>query len=482
MTKLNKSYLLLLAMLSICLGAASAWPLTGPGALWAMALHTAVLFAALTVFFLVLPHLMSAPMQIFVAMVAGVAVGWAFSAAGNQAFISDYVGLFGRLFIDLLKMVIVPLIFFSLICGVAGIGDVRRLGSLGIRTLVYFCCTTGIAVFVGLVAVNLIRPGVGREGLQIAEAAAAVEQPMSFGAIIQERVFPLFLENPIIADQPILAVIFFAILFGAAIAANGETGKPLLKVFQAGDRAMITIIHWIMLLAPIGVFALMANAVATMGIEYLASLARYTFTVLGGLAAHFCVLVFVVLPLAGRVNPMRFLRGMAPAFQLAFSCSSSSATLPVTLDCASTRVGASRPVCSFVLPLGATINMDGTALYQAVAAVFIAQVYGIGTGLYQQLMIFLTAIIVSIGTAGIPGASVGLMTIVLTSAGIPVEGVGLVMGVDRLLDMSRTLVNVTGDSVGCMVVARSEKAAIAPEPEPLAEAAAEPAVAGEPPG
>ncbi|HUW60611.1 MAG TPA: dicarboxylate/amino acid:cation symporter [Candidatus Bathyarchaeia archaeon] len=473
MTKPHQPYVLLLAALSLGLGAASAWPLTGPVALSAMAIHSCVLFAALAVFFLVLPRRMSAPAQIFMGMAAGVATGWAFAATGNGMFITDYVGIFGKLFIDLLKLVIVPLIFFSLICGVAGIGDVRRLGSMGVKTLLYFCCTTAMAVVVGLVFVNLIRPGVGQEALQIAETAVAVEHAPPLGLAIQQKVLPLFLENPVIADQPILAVIFFALLFGAAIAANGDRALPLLRVFQAGDQSMITIIHWIMLLAPMGVFALMANAVATMGIEYLVSLARYTLTVTLGLTAHFCVLVFVVLPTVGRIRPLRFLRGMAPAFQLAFSCSSSSATLPVTLDCASVRVGANRSVCSFVLPLGTTINMDGTALYQAVAAVFIAEVYGMNLGLYQQLTIFLTAIIVSVGTAGIPGASVGLMTIVLASAGIPIEGVGLVLGVDRFLDMSRTLVNVTGDAVGCMVVARSEAAAAtAPQPapdEPLAE-------------
>lgn len=421
----------------------------------AFAIRGSILFAALAMFFLILPRRMGAPLQIFLAMLAGVAVGWIFARAGDAAFVSDYIGIFGRLFIDLLKMVIVPLIFFSLVCGVAGIGDVRRLGSLGARTLAYFCSTTAIAVVVGMIVVNVLRPGVGQEGLQIVETAALDPAASSLGLAIQQNVLPLFLRNPVIADQPILAVIFFALLFGAALAANGERGRPLLQIFQAADGAMITIIRWIMLLAPIGVFALMANAVATMGIEYLASLARYTFTVVLGLTMHFCLLVFVVLPLMGRTSPLRFLRGMAPAFQLAFSCSSSSATLPVTLDCASARVGANRSVCSFVLPLGATINMDGTALYQAVAAVFIAEVYGMGLGIHQQLMIFLTAIIVSIGTAGIPGASVGMMAIVLASAGIPTEGVGLILGVDRFLDMSRTLVNVTGDAVGCMVVARS---------------------------
>jgi len=221
-----------------------------------------------------------------------------------------------------------------------------------------------------------------------------------------------------------------------------------------------------MYLVPIGVFALMAVAVSAMGLGYLATLAKYVFTVLLGLGAHFALLTCVLVPLLGRLSPARFLRGMAPAFELAFSTSSSSATLPVTIECATERVGVGKTVASFMLPLGATVNMDGTALYQAVASLFVAEVYGLDLGMQQQFMVFATAVIVSVGAAGIPGASVGMMVIVLASAGIPAEGVGIILGVDRFLDMSRTLVNVTGDAVGSVVVARSEGQLLAPVEAP----------------
>ncbi|NIA13482.1 MAG: cation:dicarboxylase symporter family transporter [Nitrospiraceae bacterium] len=457
----------LIVLLSVFLGAASSWPESGFPAPLALVARCLVLFASLALFFLVLPKLIGQAMQIFVAMLLGIFAGWALAMMGQQALVAEYLGIFGALFIDLLKMVIVPLVFVSLVCGVAGIGDVRKLGPLGAKTLLYFCCTTAIAVLIGLVCVNLIQPGSGREDIKPAQAvvqdagsgeAVGEEQKPSLGVRIQEDVLPQFIYNPVIADQPILAVIFFAILLGAALAANAERTEVALHFFKSMDHAMITIVKWIMMLAPIGVFALMAKAVATMGIDYLLALGKYCMTVVLGLFLHFCVLSFLVLPLLGRVSPLRFLRGMSPALQLAFSTSSSSATLPVTIDCASRRVGAGRSIASFVLPLGATINMDGTALYQAVASLFIAQVYGLGLTFQQQLLVFLTAVIVSVGAAGIPGASVGLMAVVLKTAGIPIEGIGIVIGVDRMLDMCRTFVNVTGDSVGTVVVARSEGA------------------------
>ena len=465
MKRLNFSVGLII-LLSIFLGVASAWPESGFPSPLHLAAHCLVLFASLALFFLVLPKLIGQAMQIFVAMLLGVFGGWLLAMMGQQALVAEYLGIFGTLFIDLLKMVIVPLVFVSLVCGVAGIGDVRKLGPLGAKTVLYFCTTTAIAVLIGLVCVNLIRPGAGREdmrqvGALVHEADSGADgEPVepSIGVRIQQDVLPQFIHNPMIAKQPILAVIFLAILIGAALAANAQKTQVALQFFQSMDHVMITIVKWIMMLAPIGVFALMAKAVATMGIDYLLALGKYCMTVVLGLFLHFCVLSFVALPLLGRISPMRFLRGMAPALQLAFSTSSSSATLPVTIECVTSRVGAGRSVASFVLPLGATINMDGTALYQAVASLFIAQVYGLPLTIQQQLLVFLTAVIVSIGAAGIPGASVGLMAVVLKTAGIPIEGIGIVIGVDRMLDMCRTFVNVTGDSVGTVIVARSEGA------------------------
>jgi len=447
-----------IVVVSVLLGFASGWNAEELSIL-RLLLHSLLILGSLWIFILVLPKRISLPIQIFVAMVAGALAGWLLSGMGEAELVTDYLGIFGTLFILLLKMVIIPLVFVSIVCGVAGIGDIRKLGSLGVKTLVYYSSTTAIAVLIGLFCVNAIRPGVGRETLgEEVQRLQTIEdsRDLSTGMKIQKSVLPEFVQNPVMRGSPILAVIFFALLLGAALAAKGEQSQPAIAFFKAMDGAMTAIVHGIMYLAPIGVFALMGKATATLGIDYILLLAKYCFTVLLGLGLHFCVLTFVILIVVGRMSPLRFLRGMSPAIELAFSTSSSSATLPVTIDCASERVGVSRNVCSFMLPLGATINMDGTALYQAVSCLFIAQVYGLDLSIQQQFIVFATASIVSLGVAGIPGASIGMMSIVLASAGIPVEGVGIVIGVERFLDMCRTLVNVTGDSVGTVVVGRSE--------------------------
>ncbi|MCP4639349.1 MAG: dicarboxylate/amino acid:cation symporter [bacterium] len=426
-----------------------------------MMLNAAILFATMIVFLLVLRKRYSIPIQIFIAMVAGIGAGWALAAVGETAFVTDYLNIFGSLFVRLLKLVITPLIFVSIVCGVAGIGDVRKLGSLGAKSLLFYFGTTAVAVIIGLVCVNVIRPGSGREELieqaETQAEAAKKEEQHSLGMRIQTQMMPKIIQNPVMAGQSPLVIIFFAIILGAALAAlDKQTAQPALHVFQALDKAFITIVLWIMVLAPIGVFTLMAKAIATLGIEYVVTLAKYCFTVVFGLGLHFVFLSFVLVSVVGRISPLRFLKGMAPAFQVSFSTSSSSATLPVTIECAHKRVGADENVCNFMLPIGATINMDGTALYTSVASLFIAQVYGIDLSLQQQFMVFLTAILVSVGTAGIPGASIALMTIILDSVGLPIEGIGIIIGLDRFLDMCRTMVNITGDSVGTVVVSQSE--------------------------
>ena len=460
-------FLAMILVLSLVLGAASVRE-DGQfrGVIPALG-HGAILLAAMVVFLQILPRRCSLPVQIFIAMVIGVAAGWGLAAANHVTFVTDYVAIFGRLFILLLKLVIIPLIFVSIVCGVAGIGDVRKLGPLGAKTLGFYFCTTGVAVLIGLACVNIIQPGAGREALQ--EDARQIQEANedetpSLGLRIQQDILPTIIRNPIMAGQNPLVVIFFALLLGAALATIGDEAEPALRVFRAFDKAFITLVLWIMVLAPLGVFALMCKAIATLGLDYVATLAKYCFTVVLALGLHFALLVGVIVPVLGRISPMRFLRGMAPALQLSFSTSSSSATLPVTIDCASRRVGADQNVCSFMLPIGATINMDGTALYTAVASLFIAQVYGVELTLAQQLMVFATAVVVSVGTAGIPGASLALMTIILGAVNLPVEGIGIILGVDRFLDMCRTTVNITGDSVGAVVVSRSE-GVMKPAPE-----------------
>jgi Na+/H+-dicarboxylate symporter len=416
---------------------------------------------------------MGLPVQILVAMIMGIGAGWLLTAVGKQALVTDYIAIFGGLFVLLLKMVVVPLVFVSVLLGVAGLGDIRKVGTLGGKTIAYYFGTTGIAVVIGLLCVNIISPGKGQDEMrerweeeQAALELEAVEEqagalPLSTGMKIQQDVLPSFFQSPVPTGASgvppsILAVIMFALLLGAALTANREKSETTVKMFQGIDTALVTLVLWIMKLAPIGVFALMAKAIATLGIDYLEQLAVYVLTVLLGLIFHFAVLVFLIARFAGGVSPMRFLKGMAPAFELAFSTSSSSATLPVTIQSVTRRVGVNKGVARFVLPIGATINMDGTALYTTVASIFVAQVYGLDLGFQEQVMVFLTATIVSVGTAGIPGASLALMTVIFTAVGIPVEGIGLVAGVDRILDMCRTTVNITGDSVGAAVIAKSE--------------------------
>ncbi|MBW7865529.1 MAG: dicarboxylate/amino acid:cation symporter [Candidatus Hydrogenedens sp.] len=455
----------LLFLLSAGLGAAAAWPFGGVGGLLLAGWRTLFLFAAFMVFLVWLPRRTTLPLQILAAMGAGVACGWLHLHFGDTGFVSDYLGVFGRLFILLLTVVILPLIFVSVLNGTAGVGDVRRLGALGAKTLAYFLLTSCLAVLTGLLLVNLIQPGVGHASLRPPEnaagsinAAEAGETPANFGRRLQDSVLPAVIKNPIMAGQNPLVVIFFAMLLGAALASLGAEGRPALEVFTALDRALVAIIMWVMLLAPVGVFALMARAVAELGVEYLLTLAKYFMTVMLGLGVHFCVLTLVICPLLGRMPPGRFLRGMLPAFQVGFSTSSSSATLPVSLRCVTENLGVNRNIGGFVLPIGATVNMDGTALYLSVASLFVAEVYGMNLSLQAQFMVFLTAVLASIGTAGIPGASIGLMGIIFSAAGIPVEGIGIAIGVDRLLDMSRTVVNLTGDCVGAVVVARGADA------------------------
>lgn len=484
-----------LGLLAFSLGAASAWPMDGISGVLRFGAHGLFLFVSLAFFQVILPRRAGLPVRILIAMFLGILAGWRLPALGAASLVTDYLGIFGRLFILLLTVVIIPLIFVSVLCGVASIGDVRKLGALGAKTLVFYFSTTAVAVLIGMSLVNIIRPGAGHgelmaearvekpalspevlsamvevlsasgliapeEAARLVEEYAARERDshtdMPIGVAIQTRVLPMIIQNPVMAGQNPIVIIFFALLLGAALATLGEKGAAALAVFQALDKAFITIIMWVMLLAPLGVYALMAQAISNLGLEYIATLALYCVTVLSGLGLHFCILTLIVCPLIGGISPMRFLRGMAPAFGVAFSTSSSSATLPVSMECVSKRVGADANITHFMLPVGATINMDGTALYVSVASLFIAQVYNIDLSFQAQLMVFLTAVLVSVGTAGIPGASIGLMSIILTAAGIPVEGVGIVIGVDRILDMSRTVVNMTGDSVGAVVVSRSE--------------------------
>ena len=390
--------------------------------------------------------------QIFIAMGLAVAAGmWAPELVAHIHWI-------GKVFLSALKMVIGPLILASVVVGVMSLGDVREAGRIGAKTVTYFLSTTFIAVIIGLGLVNLIQPGDGADLATLTAGnitLAATE--MGVGTFLANLATSVFM-NPFaaLAQGKVLSVIAFALLLGGVLTTLGDRGKPVGDFFESFNDAMMGIVGVILKFTPIGVFALVANITATNGPEVFVGLAKYVATVILALALHGLILLFVVLPIFGRISPKRMLAGMRAAYAMAFSTASSSATLPMTMRCAEEGVGVSRRSVRFVLPLGATVNMDGTALYEAVAAMFIAQAYGIHLGLGAQIIIFITATTAAIGAAGTPGAGLVTMSMVFTAVGLPLEGIGMILAVDRVLDMCRTCVNVVGDSVGTVVVARME--------------------------
>lgn len=371
------------------------------------------------------------------------------------------------MFLNALKMLIVPLIVSSIITGIAGIGNVDGMGRLGWKTLLYYFSTSLLAILVGLAAVNLLQPGIvdgepARDILPVdnVDTAVLAEKVGGKGAGDVVEIFIRMVPTNIVAaaaDGQMLGLIFFSLLFGYfMVRIEGSSGQVLKDFWQGMFSVMMKITDWVMFFAPIGVFALVAKVVATTGFDAFRPLAVFFFTVLGALAIHLLVTLPLLLRLIGRVSPGMHYRAMSPALLTAFSTASSSATLPVTLECVEKRAGVSNRTTSFVLPLGATVNMDGTALYECVAAMFIAQAYGIELGFATQLTVVLVALLTSIGVAGIPAASLVAITIILTAIGLPVEAVGLILAVDRILDMCRTSVNVFSDSCGAVVIGRSE--------------------------
>ncbi|MCK5382094.1 MAG: dicarboxylate/amino acid:cation symporter, partial [Candidatus Latescibacteria bacterium] len=353
------------------------------------------------------------------------------------------------------KMIIVPLILASVVTGVAGIGDVRNLGRIGGKTILYYLTTTGISVIIGLILVNLVRPGVGADiGL-----SAIPERLKEGGPSLLDTMLRIVPTNPFqaLAEADVLPLIAFALIFGAVLTTLGEKGRTLIGFFDGLNEAMLKITDLVMRLAPLGVFALMADIVGHTGIGVLKPLIKYMAVVLIGLLIHGAGVLPLLLHGLGKTSAFAFAKQMSSALATAFTTSSSSASLPVSMECAEENAGLPNRIVSFVLPLGATINMDGTALYESVAAIFIAQAYGIELTLGSQIVIFLTATLAAIGAAGIPGAGLVTMAVVLKAVGLPLEGIGLVLAVDRILDMCRTTVNVWGDCVGAAVIARSEE-------------------------
>jgi Na+/H+-dicarboxylate symporter len=384
--------------------------------------------------------------QILIAILAGIAAGL---LLGEKA---GHIKIVGDIFIRLLKMIIIPLILASMVAGVVSLGDARKLGRIGLRTIGYYAATTFLAVIVGLALVNVIRPGAGVQMPAEQRIDASDVEPPSVVLIIEDIVPENLLAA--MAKDKVLPTIFFSLVLGVAISSIGERGKGLAGLFESFSAVMMKITGWIMRLAPFGVFALMAYTIGSMGLGVIKPLVVYMVTVLLGLGIHAVVTLPVLLRVLGRYSPFVFIRDVFSAVATAFSTASSAATLPITMECVEDNAGVSSGVASFVLPIGATVNMDGTALYEAVAAMFIAQAYGIALTFGQQVVIMVTATLASIGAAAIPGAGLVTMVIVLRAVGLPLEGIGMILAVDRLLDMFRTGVNVWGDACGTVVVAR----------------------------
>lgn len=373
---------------------------------------------------------------------------------GTTAAVTTVSKSIGDLFLRLLKMVTVPLILTSLITGVTGLGRQGRFGRMFRRTILYYLSTSLLAIATGLLLVNLIRPGVGAVLPGGGQALETTDQ--SLVEVIYEQLLRLIPTNPfqVIADGEFLSIISFAILTGIFInVVGGDFGRRLREFFEAAFAVMMQMTAWVISLAPIGVAAFMLFATASQGLAIFQTLAWYMLTVFLALVLHSTVILPIIVKFIGKRSPLQFAQQMSPALLTAFSTASSNATLPLTLSCVEQRAGVSNQTSSFVLPLGATINMDGTALYEVVAVLFIAQATpGFDLSFPQQITVALTALIASVGAAGIPHAGLVMMAIVLQAVGLPLEAQGIIIAVDRILDMCRTAVNVWSDSCGCAIV------------------------------
>ncbi len=409
-------------------------------------------------------------------MLAGVLFGVLAVAAGWNDFVIDWVKPWGTVFINLLKLIAIPLILVSLVSGVSNLKDVTQLSRIGLKTLSIYLITTMLAISIGLIAVNISRPG----KLMSAEKSLEFREKYTSHTVVNPNhleqgplqfVVDLVPENIVGAmsrNTNMLQVIFFAILFGVALVMLPESKTSSVKrLFDQLNEIVMQMIHLIMRTAPIGAFCLIASITVEVAgddlgetISLFSALGMYALTVVVGLLFVVGLLYPLIISLLTKISFGSFIKGMSPAQLLAFSTSSSAATLPMTMQCCEENLGIKKEISSFALPLGATVNMDGTSLYQAVATVFLAQIYGIDLGFSDQLVIILTATLASIGSAAVPGAGMIMLVIVLQSVGVPTEGIALIFAVDRPLDMLRTVVNITGDAVVACIIQRTEESRV----------------------
>ena len=401
---------------------------------------------------------------LFFALITGITVRQLPDGA-QGGFIASFEFI-GKIFLQALRMLIVPLIVSSIINGVSSIGSGENMGRLGFKTLSYYVVTTLFATVIGLLAVNLLKPGISNgepvgERIGLSEDTTAVMEKIGHQDATQlVDIFLRMIPTNIVsaaANGEMLGLIVFSLLFGIAMTQlKGKHIEILSGFWHAIFYVMMRLTDWIMRLAPIGVFGLVAKVVANTGLGALQPLFSLLLTVLLALGVHFLIVLPLLLKFVGGLNPKDHYQAMAPALLTAFSTSSSSSTLPITMDCLEKRAGLSNRMSSFVIPLGATVNMDGTALYESIVAMFIAQAYGIELSITTQFTVVILALLTSIGVAGIPSASLVAIVIILEAVGLPIEGVGLVLGIDRLLDMCRTAVNVFSDTCGAVIIGRTE--------------------------
>ena len=384
--------------------------------------------------------------KIAVGLVLGLATGLVF---GEAALMLKPIG---TLFINLIKMLIVPLVFVTLVTGITATEDMKKMRRIGVKTFFIYLVTTAIAIAIGLTFGIVFEPGMG-VSLETATAVQAKTAPTLVDTFLN-----IITKNPVasLADGNILQIIFFAIMLGISVNLAGEKGKPVAAFFNSFSEVMFKMTEIVIAFAPYGVFGLMAWVSASYGLDVLLGLGKVILCVYLASIVHVLLTMGGTLKFIAGLNPIKFFKGIIPAQSVAFTTTSSSGTLPMTTKNTVDNLGVSKPIASFVLPLGATINMDGTALYQGVCAMFVAQAFGIDLTVGQYMTIILTSTLASIGTAGVPGAGLIMLSLVLTSVGLPLEGIAIIAGIDRILDMARTTVNVTGDAMVAVLVAKSE--------------------------
>jgi len=401
--------------------------------------------------------------QVIISMIFGCILGTIFKVFGTSINIDplyQFITLFGTIFVRLLKMIMIPLIFTSIILGVSSIGSGRKVGRIGIKTLIYYLCTSLLAIITGLLLSNLMKPGVGANIIQnVAFDSSKIQTPSSTLDILI-RMIPT---NPFqaLANGDMLGIIFFAIFFGIVInMIDSNKSEALKNIIDSIFSVIMKITQIVISFAPIGVLGLITKTVYTSGLGIFINLAKYMMTIILGLSIHLLITLPIILFVFVKINPLLHFKAMASAMLTAFSTSSSSATLPVTIKCVKENAGVSNEVSSFVLPMGATVNMDGTALYECAGVLFISQVLGVSMGIDQQALIVITALLASIGAAGIPSAGLVMIFIVTNAVGLTGPQVGIIVGamlaIDRPLDMLRTMINVTSDSIGAVIIAKSE--------------------------